>query len=180
MTSAFAAMLITENRTMNMNLKVISLFINNHFSANSSFLTVMSFYLRIHKKKRGATPVTRSTCRGSGIAQFAETSNAESPTPDVPYIETVNGVGNNNQHQRGLYRIHPMRRSRCFVFDKLLWTARFLHVKTKAYSYAFYVYASRPASAHWGLSANRWRCKFSTFLWKGEEMGEEMLGINDF
>ena len=35
-----------------------------------------TFYMLIHTKKRGANSVTRSTCRGSGIAQFAETSNA--------------------------------------------------------------------------------------------------------
>ena len=36
-----------------------------------------------HKYAKSVEPVlvTRSTCRGSGIAQFVETSNAESPTP---------------------------------------------------------------------------------------------------
>ena len=44
-----------------------------------------TFYMLIHTKKRGANSVTRSTCRGSGIAQFVETSNAESPTPVYVY-----------------------------------------------------------------------------------------------
>lgn len=44
---------------------------------------VLCLYIR---KKRGACSVTRSTCRGSGIAQFVETSNAEAPR-QCKYIE---------------------------------------------------------------------------------------------
>lgn len=40
--------------------------------------TIMSYYIH---KKRGASPVTRSTYLGLRIALSVETSNAESPTP---------------------------------------------------------------------------------------------------
>ena len=37
-----------------------------------------------------------------------------------------------------------MTRSRCFVLDNQFEFARFYYVKTKAFSYAFYVYVSCP------------------------------------
>ena len=48
----------------------------------------------------------------------------------------------------------PMRRFRCFVFDRQLEGAKFTSVKTKAYSYAFYVYVSCPPLPFSGLSAS--------------------------
>ena len=43
-------------------------------------------FTKIYKMKKAQShSVTRSTCRGSGIAQFVETSNAESPTPVYVY-----------------------------------------------------------------------------------------------
>ena len=49
-------------------------------SIGSNMAIINAFYL-IHTKKCGTCSVARSTCRGSGIAQFVETSNAENPTP---------------------------------------------------------------------------------------------------
>ena len=50
---------------------------------------------------------------------------------------------NKNSQKRNVYK-HPMKRSRCFVLDNQFEFARFYYVKTKAFSYAFYVYVSCP------------------------------------
>ena len=70
-------------------------------------MAIINAYYLIHTKKRGACSVARFTCRGSGIAQFVETSNAESPTPDVPYIETIDGVGKITNTKEGCIEYIP-------------------------------------------------------------------------
>ena len=49
------------------------------------FLLIYRYLQNAYWFKRGAYSVTRSTCRGFGIAQFVETSNAQSPTPVYVY-----------------------------------------------------------------------------------------------
>ena len=51
-----------------------------------------TFYMLIHTKKRGANSVTRSTCRGSGIAQFAETSNANTTSNLMQHLKRQENV----------------------------------------------------------------------------------------
>lgn len=76
-------------------------------------------------EKRGNLPVTRSTFRGSGIALFIETSNAEAHA-DM-YI-------NEQSAERSLFgglsailvRIHyiPMGIYRCFVIRRIVWNCQ--------------------------------------------------------
>ena len=49
-------------------------------SLKAAKLLLFSGYHTKEHKKRGASPVARSTCWGLRIAQFVETSNDESPT----------------------------------------------------------------------------------------------------
>ena len=84
--------------------------------------------------KRGACPVTRSTCWGLRIALPVETSNAESPTKnEYRYSPKLHDRQNpcHTHTFRAVYK-HPKGRPRCLVFDWQFEFAKFQHVKTKA------------------------------------------------
>lgn len=53
--------------------------------------TILLLKYHIYKKDVEPVPVTRSTFRGLRIAQLVETSNAESPTPNM-YITTLTSL----------------------------------------------------------------------------------------
>ena len=79
--------------------------------------------------------------KGSRIAQSVETSNAESPTNVyikilIPLISWHNIAKKKNE--RNGYNT-PMRRPRCFVFDRLLEFARFLGRQNQSARYAFVI-----------------------------------------
>ena len=70
---------------------------------------------------------------------------------------------------------HHMRRSRCFVFDQSFEFARFYYVKTKAFSYAFYVYVSCPTFPPKGLSARAMTLQIYDLFLKKEKICKEIL-----
>lgn len=80
--------------------------------------------------------------------------NAENPTPVYVYSNPSCSNTTGMDTVRVCYIVHPIRRSRCFVFDLPLKLRSSQIVKTKAYSYAFYIYVSYPPMPFWGLSAN--------------------------
>lgn len=93
------------------------------------------FYLKhlpIHKNVEPVLlPVPHS--KGSRIALFVETSNAESPTPMLMYMtrRTIPTRVFKAETALGLYK-HPKGRSRCFVFDEQLELARFLECQNQS------------------------------------------------
>ena len=115
------------------------------------FLLIYRDLWNIYWFKRGASSVTRSTNWGSRIARQVETSNAESPTPVYLYKKL--------SWQKPMKRLKPMRavyNTPHEAFPLLCsWQLLFelpdsYTVKTKAYSYALYVYVC-PTSAHRGF-----------------------------
>ena len=65
----------------------------------------------------------------------------------------------------GLYIIHFMRRSRCFVFDNLFEVAKFLWRQNQSVQLRLipYMYVC-PTSAHWGFRHGYRRYKDNTFI----------------
>ncbi len=64
----------------------------------------------------------------------------------------------------GTYIVHHLGRSRCFVFDLPLNLRDSYCVKTKAYSYAFYVYVSAPPLPNRAFSMDADMAKLKKFL----------------
>ena len=90
--------------------------------------------------------------------------NAESPTPMQVYISPTTSTNvKASEDNWGMYTIHLMRRSGCFVFD-LSWNLRDSYsVKTKAYKNAFYNMYVYPTFCPRGLSAWIWHGKDRPF-----------------
>ena len=101
-------------------------------------------------------------------------------TPKAPrqckYIEsTIDNERQNRRSQWGLYIIHLMRRSRCFVLTISLKLRSSYGVKTKAYSYALYRMYVCPTSAHRGFRYGYRRYKDNTFTLKTTLFGWQSM-----
>ena len=71
-----------------------------------------------------------------------------------------------DRSQWGLYTIHLMRRSRCFVLDNFARTARFLLRQNQSVQLRLICIYVCPTSAHRGFRYGYRRCKDSTFTLK--------------
>lgn len=89
------------------------------------------------------------------------------------------------QSQWGLYTIHLMRRSHCFVLDNFVELPDSYCVKTKAYSYALYVYMSAQPLPIGGFrygyrlyKSNTFTLKTTLFGWKSMILRSDLTLLN--
>ena len=111
----------------------------------------------IHKK-RGASLMLVPRYKGSRIALPIETSNAESPTPMNIYI-TLHGIEDCTNSQCGLYINIPRGVPVALSLTNSLNLRDSSTVKTKAFSYAFYIYVSCPLPPLGGFQQWQRLCK---------------------
>ena len=79
------------------------------------------------------------------------------------------------QSQWGLYTIHLMRRSRCFVLDNFARTARFLHCQNQSVQLRLICIYVCPTSAHRGFRYGYRRYKGNTFTLKTTLFGWQSM-----
>ena len=79
------------------------------------------------------------------------------------------------QSQWGLYTIHLMRRSRCFVLDNFARTARFLLRQNQSVQLRLICIYVCPTSAQRGFRYGNRRYKYNTFILKATLFGRQSI-----
>lgn len=92
----------------------------------------------LHIKKRGASLSLVPLRKAFALPELSKRATKK---PHVMQVYKYPQLDKNKVYAllRNVYNT-PIGRSRCFVFDNSLEFAKFYGVKTKAYSYAFYMY----------------------------------------
>ena len=94
-------------------------------------------------KKRGASPVTRSTVERPSHCPDCRNEQRRKPHASVNIQFALSATKRQNRPKPiRLYRIHLMRRSRCFVFDNQLEVAKFLRRQNQSVQLRLIMYMS--------------------------------------
>ena len=136
--------------------------LRNSVSADSHANVFLPLYGTYTKN---VEPVCHSSHAVKALALPGKPKRATLKAPRrCTYIDTPKEYGKKCHKPLRMYIIHLIGRSRCFVFDLPLNLRDSYCVKTKAYSYAFYVYASALPLPNRAFSMDSDIAKLSFFL----------------